>query len=94
MLTFPTQTPSLRGAAALALALCAVGARASTADRVDAQLEQMRAHRYSAPAPVPAGGLTFGRDTATWTFESGSLRLQEPVGGVTTGLVFEGRGRF
>lgn len=52
--------------------------------------------RYgSDPIVVPEGGLTFSRDTATWTLESGSLRLAEPTAaGLVTGLVFEGRGRF
>ncbi|MEM1178888.1 MAG: M1 family aminopeptidase [Acidobacteriota bacterium] len=62
---------------------------------IQAHFEKMREHRYGAAAtPVPAGGLNFSRDTATWTFEFGDLYLQEPVEGVATGLVFEGRGRF
>lgn len=52
--------------------------------------------RYAAaPTAVPADGITFERDSATWTLSSGSLRLAEPTsGGAVTGLVFEGEGRF
>src|SRR5205085_1123009 len=39
--------------------------------------------------------VTITRDTATWTLESGSVRLAEPISnGRVTGLVFEGQGRF
>lgn len=52
--------------------------------------------RYgSDPVTLPAGGLTVTRDTATWTFESGTIRLAEPTAdGIVTGLLFEGKGRF
>jgi len=44
---------------------------------------------------LPAGGVSFSRDTAEWTLESGSLRQMRPTSeGVVTGLIFEGRGRF
>ena len=49
----------------------------------------------SDPVSIPAGGLTLERDTATLTFTSGTLRFAEPTSdGQTTGLVFEGKGRF
>jgi hypothetical protein len=45
--------------------------------------------------PVPPDGVVIRRDTATWTLESGTVALMEPVGGGrVTGLVFEGKGRF
>ncbi|HPC83958.1 MAG TPA: M1 family aminopeptidase [Thermoanaerobaculaceae bacterium] len=45
--------------------------------------------------PVPAEGLTFARDVATWRLESGSLRPLEPLAdGFVPGFVFEGKGRF
>ena len=57
-----------------------------------------------APAPAvavrrarrdPPGGVVIGKDTATWTLESGTVSLMEPVGGSrVTGYVFEGKGRF
>lgn len=61
-----------------------------------ADYERLLEWRYTASAtPVPEGGVTFRRDTATWTLESGTLRLAEPTsGGAVTGLVFEGTGRF
>ncbi len=49
----------------------------------------------SQPIPVPEGGLGWDNGTASWRLESGRIWLQEPIaGGVVTGLVFEGRGRF
>ncbi len=45
--------------------------------------------------PMPAGGVTFARDTARWTLESGTFRQMRPTSdGAVTGLIFEGRGRF
>ena len=38
--------------------------------------------------------ITIHSDTATWTLQSGNVRLAEPTGGRITGLVFEGQGRF
>src|SRR6185295_3325756 len=44
---------------------------------------------------VPAGGLRWSVEGATWTFESGRFWLAEPTSsGAVTGLVFEGKGRF
>ncbi|MDX1999543.1 MAG: M1 family aminopeptidase [Thermoanaerobaculia bacterium] len=56
----------------------------------------LREWRYATTTqPVPAGGLRFGYDTATFHLESGQLRFAEPTAaGVVTGLVFEGRGSF
>ncbi|HEX2061561.1 MAG TPA: M1 family aminopeptidase, partial [Thermoanaerobaculia bacterium] len=51
--------------------------------------------QFSSPVPLPAGGITFTRDTATWTLESGTLRIMQPTtDGTITGFAFEGRGRF
>ncbi|HEX2121023.1 MAG TPA: M1 family aminopeptidase, partial [Thermoanaerobaculia bacterium] len=50
---------------------------------------------FSEPIPLPAGGVTIARDTATWTLRSGTIRLMQPAsGGAVTGAVFEGEGRF
>jgi len=47
------------------------------------------------PIPVPAGGLRWTVEGATWSFDSGRIWLEEPTsGGAVTGLVFEGKGRF
>ncbi|MCZ6506823.1 MAG: hypothetical protein O7A04_02070, partial [Acidobacteria bacterium] len=43
---------------------------------------------------IPASGVAWRIDAAEWILESGSLRLQEPVDGVVTGLWFEGHGRL
>ena len=50
--------------------------------------------RFSPPISVPEGGIRIERDVATWVLESGEVRLQSPLHGVSTGLVFRGRGRF
>lgn len=44
---------------------------------------------------VPSEGITFTKDTATWTLQNGKISLMEPAAdGTVTGLVFEGQGRF
>lgn len=56
--------------------------------------QQLQKWTYSSPASLTAP-VTIRRDTATWTFESGSVRLMEPApDGTSTGLLFEGQGRF
>jgi len=67
-----------------------------SAQTTSADYTQMLEARYgSDPIPLPPGGLTLTRDTATWTFSHGSVRLAEPTAdGRITGLVFEGEGRF
>lgn len=48
----------------------------------------------SAPTPLTQP-VTFTRDGATWTLESGNVFLMQPLeGGRITGLVFEGKGTF
>ncbi|HEX6199417.1 MAG TPA: hypothetical protein VF150_04065, partial [Thermoanaerobaculia bacterium] len=89
----PLPTVALAALAALMTALAAAPAAAASGEQAD--YERLLAWRYSQPVPVPADGVTFRRDVATWTLSSGSLRLTEPTsGGAVTGLVFEGRGRF
>ncbi len=62
--------------------------------RADYDLLQRWRHRIE-PIAVPAGGVRWIVEGATWTFESGRFRLAEPTsGGAVTGLVFEGKGRF
>jgi hypothetical protein len=47
------------------------------------------------PAAVPAGGVRWSVEGATWIFDSGRFWMAEPTsGGAVTGLVFEGKGRF
>lgn len=57
---------------------------------IRAEYERMQKWHFSQPVPIPESGLTFTRDTATWTLESGTLRTMEHG----TGVYFEGRGRF
>jgi hypothetical protein len=60
------------------------------------EYQQLNRWLYSAaPIPVPAGGLRWEKEGASWTLESGKIWLAEPTAaGVVTGLVFEGKGRF
>jgi hypothetical protein len=47
------------------------------------------------PVAVPAGGLRWEKEGASWTLESGKIWFAEPTAsGAVTGLVFEGKGRF
>ncbi|HKV08601.1 MAG TPA: M1 family aminopeptidase, partial [Thermoanaerobaculia bacterium] len=47
------------------------------------------------PISVPAGGLRFASGEGSWSLDSGRIWLAQPTsGGVVTGLVFEGKGRF
>lgn len=97
----PVSTPRpARRAAPIVLALLlpwvASVVAAQEPAAAEADYERLLEWRYSSsPAPVPEGGVSFQRDTATWTLESGSLRFAEPTsGGAVTGLVFEGAGRL
>ncbi len=49
-------------------------------------------HRLSAPVPLPTGGLHWSLDCSDWRLEAGSVRLQAPLSGSPTGLLFEGLG--
>ncbi|MEA2489946.1 MAG: hypothetical protein QOH21_1738, partial [Acidobacteriota bacterium] len=80
------------------LSLLLVAFTASAAiDGSQASSEYTRLQRwaFSSPIPLPAGGVTLTRDTATWTLTSGTVRLMDPApDGTISGMVFEGTGRF
>src|SRR4051812_50094066 len=80
----------------LPLLLLALPAAAQTAQSLRDDYDRLQQWRFrSQPVAVPAGGLTWTVEGATWTFESGRIWLEEPTsGGVITGLVFAGKGRF
>jgi len=64
-----------------------------------ADYDRLLQWRFATTAqPLPDGGVTFSRGPATWTLQSGTIRLQEPIGdpasGAVTGAVFEGTGQF
>jgi hypothetical protein len=78
-----------------ALLLVAVSAHALDPRQAVTEYERLQKWQFSRALPVPAGGITITRDTATWTLRSGSLRIMEPASdGSVTGFVFEGDGRF
>ncbi|HVT45907.1 MAG TPA: M1 family aminopeptidase [Thermoanaerobaculia bacterium] len=57
--------------------------------------EQLKKLEFGDAIPLPEGGLRLSRDTAEWTLESGTIRLMRSLpDGTSTGLVFEGTGRF
>lgn len=74
----------------------AAAAHEGMPETIRSDYERLLEWRYAnQPIAVPAGGLTWTRDTAAWTLESGEIWLQEPTSsGAITGLVFAGRGRF
>jgi len=80
----------------LPLLLLALPAAAQTAQSLRDDYDRLQQWRFrNQPVAVPAGGLTWTVEGATWTFESGKIWLEEPTsGGAITGLVFEGKGRF
>lgn len=57
---------------------------------------RLQAWKFSAtPIMLPDAGLSWSRDTATWSLASGRLWVQEATAdGAVTGLVFEGEGHF
>jgi len=65
-------------------------------DPKDARTEYVRMQNWLFSAPVSlTTPLTITRDTATWAFETGTVRVMEPsADGTSTGLFFEGQGRF
>jgi len=68
-------------------------AQALSAPQTDYQ--KLQRWQYSAQPIALAQPMTFTRDTATWTLQSGNVRLSEPMAnGQITGMVFEGQGRF
>ena len=66
------------------------------AESLHADYEALQEWQFSSDSvSVPAEGLHWQIDTATWHLDSGSIWLQRPTGGgVVTGFVFEGSGRF
>ena len=80
----------------LLLLALALPAAAQTAQSLRDDYDRLQHWRFRTdPVAVPAGGVTWTVEGATWRFESGRFWLQEPTsGGVVTGLVFEGKGRF
>lgn len=76
-----------------ALSLSAPAVSAAVDPKTD--YERLQRWQFSQPVPLPAGGVTITRDTATWALTTGTVRLMEPLAdGTVTGFVFEGQGRF
>ena len=76
------------------LALPALAQTSGADAKADYDLLQRWRFR-SQPIAVPAGGVRWSDEGGSWTLETGKIWLQEPTsGGVVTGLVFEGKGRF
>src|SRR5438045_4421496 len=88
----------MRFSAALTLILLLAASAEAALDpaKAGAEYERMQKRLYSTNgAPIPAGGITITRDTATWTFTRGTIHLAEPDDrGHVAGFVFEGEGRF
>lgn len=87
----------MRLRSAFVTAVFVLASTASAAlDSGNAQSEYARLQKWLFSQPVPISvPVTITRDTATWTFDSGSVRLMEPSpDGMVSGLVFEGQGRF
>jgi hypothetical protein len=80
----------------LLLLTLALPAATQTAQSLREDYDRLQHWRFRTdPVAVPAGGLAWTVEGATWSFESGRIWLEEPTsGGAVTGLVFEGKGRF
>lgn len=84
-----------RALLAIAVVLASLPLSALEPKTAGEQYARLQQWRFSAPVPIPEGGVTIARDSATWTLQSGSVRLMEPMAdGTITGLYFEGQGRF
>jgi hypothetical protein len=82
-------------AAAVAIVLLSSIARATDTQQTQADYQRLQRWQYSAQPIALTQPITITRDTATWTLQSGNVRLAEPMAnGRITGLVFEGQGRF
>jgi hypothetical protein len=77
----------------LALTLTASSLFALDPQNARAEYDRMQKWQFSQPVSLTAP-VTITRDTATWTFDSGTVRFMEPADGIVTGIVFEGQGRF
>jgi hypothetical protein len=83
-----------RWPALTALILCALPVLAIDSKSAAAEYERLQKWQFSESIALPAA-VTITRDTASWTLESGTVRLMEPLpDGTVTGLAFEGQGRF
>lgn len=90
-----TSTPILLAFLLTFPASAALSPETVTPETAAAAYVRLQSWQFGETVPVPAEGLTIRRDTATWTLQSGSIRLMQPgPDGVVTGLVFEGSGRF
>ena len=75
-------------------------ASAQTARQAVDAYEQLKAGEYATAVALPDGGVEFSLDVGTWHLESGTVRWMRPVDlgdpalETTTGIVFEGSGRF
>ena len=74
------------GSVLLAVTVMALATLAPPADvaadvAVDPKTDYARLQRwqFAQPVPIPAGGITITRDTATWTLQSGTVRHMEPL---------------
>ena len=78
------------------LGVLVVPAFAQSPETLRDDYKLLQSWRYrTAPLEVPAGGIRWSFGEASWTLESGRIRLAEPTsGGAVTGFVFEGQGRL
>ena len=71
---------------------------ASRAQQAVDAYEQLQAGEYAPAVQLPSGGVEFALEVGTWHLESGTVRVMRPValagGERTTGVVFQGVGRF
>ncbi len=66
-----------------------------SSDAAELHYRQLEEARYAVTGvPIPEQGLDLTIDAASFHFDSGSIRPMQPVGGVVTGFVFTGTGRF
>jgi hypothetical protein len=85
----------MRHRAALFFVCLVLSLHAAAAVDPKTDYDRLQGWRFSQAVPLPAGGITIARDTATWTLQSGTVRHMEPLAdGTVTGIVFEGQGRF
>jgi hypothetical protein len=76
-------------------AVLAAPALATDPKQIESDYRQLQKWQYATQPIVISQPITITRDTATWTLQSGSVRLADPTSsGRITGMVFEGQGRF
>ncbi|MEA2338988.1 MAG: hypothetical protein QOE82_2995, partial [Thermoanaerobaculia bacterium] len=83
-------------ASLLTVVFAALALPALAADPAQARADYDRLQKwaFTGSAVTLTQPVTFTRDTATITLNSGTVRLMQPVSGRVTGLVFEGDGHF